>query len=202
MNQSAVVIITKSTKALRTRRKSQPQLHARRRLTTSSSRSFRSSVPKRLGHGIVWRVRMSIAPRNATGSIAIDPLASENDNSLVLVLGYAGRRVLFAGDIEAEGEAALVAAGPEPVDVLKVPHHGSRTSSSKALLAALRPRLAVASLAAGNRYRFPHPDVVARYRAREVPLYRTDRDGALSLRIAADGELELRCARPAGCGVR
>jgi competence protein ComEC len=136
----------------------------------------------------------------AHGEVADDPLASENDASLVLRIRWAGRTILLTGDIEEEAERALVAEAPGPTDILKVPHHGSRTSSTAALLEALRPRWAIASLAAGNRYRFPHPDVVARYRAGGAALLRTDRDGAVQVRIFADGEMKVRCARPSGCG--
>jgi len=130
---------------------------------------------------------------------APDPFASDNDNSLVLRLRYGGRSVLFAGDMESDGEDRLLAFRPAPADVLKVPHHASRTSSTDPFLEAVRPRLAVASLAADNRYRFPHPDVVARYRERQIALYRTDRDGAIQVDLGPHGEIDVTCARPGGC---
>jgi competence protein ComEC len=68
-------------------------------------------------------------------------------------------------------------------DVLKVPHHGSRTSSSQALLSTIHPQIAVISCGWQNRFRHPNPDVLARYR--DVQVYRTDRDG--SVRIRTDG---------------
>jgi competence protein ComEC len=142
-----------------------------------------------------------LAPRNEHGVIAPDPLASENDNSLVVRLRYGGRAVLLTGDVEADAERALLRSRLGPVDVLKVPHHGSRTSSSEPLLSTLRPRWAIASLGAGNRYLFPHPDVVARYRAVGASFLRTDRDGAVRVRIGADGAIDVRCARVgAPCG--
>ncbi|MEO6953824.1 MAG: DNA internalization-related competence protein ComEC/Rec2 [Polyangia bacterium] len=139
-----------------------------------------------------------LAPRDDAGVLAPDPLASDNDSSLVLSLRYAGRSVLFAGDIEHEAEARLVARHPSTVDVLKVPHHGSRTSSTDELLDALQPHVAIASLAEGNRYLFPHPDVVARYRARGVRLLRTDLDGAARMTIGESGHIAFECAR-GGC---
>ena len=142
-----------------------------------------------------------LAPLMQGGEILIDPLASENDNSLVVALTYAGRRVLWSGDIEREAEERLAASSPGHFDVLKVPHHGSRTSSSEALLDAVYPQLAVASLAAGNRYRFPHPDVLRRYADRGVPFYRTDRDGAVTVRIDSHGRIRTTCARPEGCAL-
>lgn len=111
---------------------------------------------------------------------AADPV---NDESLVVRFGYGARTFLFPGDVEAAGEAALLGSAPR-ADVLKVPHHGSRTSSSAALLAAVAPRMAVASCGASNRYGHPHAEVLARYRG--VALYRTDRDGNVT--IDTDGE--------------
>jgi competence protein ComEC len=124
-----------------------------------------------------------------------------NDASLVLRVGFAGRWLLLSGDIEEQGEAELVGGasltGQLASDLLKVPHHGSRTSSGEALLDAVRPTLAVASLAAGNRHRFPHPEVLARYQRRQVPLLRTDLAGAVQWRVEADGALRVTCER--GC---
>ena len=90
-----------------------------------------------------------------------------NDASLVLRLAFAGRAVLFPGNLEADGEGEL--CGRRSLgqtvrsDVLKVPHHGSRTSSSDELLDAVEPELAVISLGWRNRFHFPAPEVLARY---------------------------------------
>ncbi|MGH7789153.1 MAG: ComEC/Rec2 family competence protein, partial [Candidatus Binatia bacterium] len=128
-------------------------------------------------------------PRGARGAA--------NDRSLTVRLRYGGTSVLFPGDLEASGEAALVAAHGRDIasTVLKVPHHGSRTSSSAAFLDAVRPRLAVMSLGYDNRFGFPHPSVLAAYRARGIALRRTDLDGAVTLRIDADGALAVDAAR-------
>lgn len=168
-----------------------------RLLLVAAARKVPLGVPRTRRFGAV--TLDVLAPRAVDGTLSFDPLVSENDNSLVLRLRYAGRSVLFAGDLEADGERALAAEAPGLIDVLKVPHHGSRTSSTDELLAATRPRWAVASLAAGNRYRFPHPDVLARYRAYRTRLFRTDLDGAVRIVIGQHGELTARCARPAGC---
>ena len=108
-----------------------------------------------------------------------------NDNSLVVELAYRGRTILFTGDIEAEGEQSLVAAGVGHVDVVKVPHHGSPTSSSH----ATRPSVAVISCGAGNHFHFPSPAVVARWQAAGTDVARTDTDGAITVTIGDDGEL-------------
>jgi competence protein ComEC len=129
---------------------------------------------------------------------------SVNDASLVLRLSFVGRAVLFAGDLEADGEGELVgrrAVGQAvAADVLKVPHHGSRTSSSAELIDAVRPAIAVMSLGWRNRFHFPAAEVVARYVARGAAVLRTDRDGAVTVTIAPDGRVTAACER--GCPTR
>jgi competence protein ComEC len=110
---------------------------------------------------------------------------STNDNSLVLAIRYAGRTLLLPGDIERPSERELLAAGaPLRAEVLKAPHHGSRTSSSPEFLRAVAPRFAVFCAGADNRFGFPHPDVVARF---PCPTRVTGRDGAVTVTVHADG---------------
>ena len=110
-----------------------------------------------------------------------------NAVSCVLRIGGAQGTALLTGDIERAQELALVERHGDALraDVLLVPHHGSRTSSSEALLAAVAPRVALVQ--AGYRSRFGHPaaEVVARYAARGVELVRSDACGAWTWR--ADG---------------
>jgi competence protein ComEC len=122
---------------------------------------------------------------------------SDNDRSLTLQLRYGPTTVLLPGDLEADGERALVAAhgGALRSTVLKVPHHGSRTSSSALLLDAVAPRIAVISAGADNRFGFPHPAVLDAYRRRGTSVFRTDSDGAVTLRIAADGAVTVTTGR-------
>ncbi len=127
-----------------------------------------------------------------------DPVRSVNDDSMVVALERAGRRVLFTGDLEEEGEALLAASGAELAsDVVKVPHHGSPTSSSAALVAATRPAYAVVSLGAGNRFGFPGPAVVARWRAAGTRILRTDQAGAITVSIDRAGTLAVSTFDPA-----
>jgi competence protein ComEC len=144
---------------------------------------------------IVWAPRY----RERDGGLereAADPVRSVNDNSLVVELRYAGRRILFTGDIEAEGEAALVAAGLGHVDVVKVAHHGSPTSSSPSFTAATRPALAVISCGVANSFGFPSPAVVQRWQAVGADVRRTDRDGAVAITIAPTGEMSIATYAP------
>jgi competence protein ComEC len=98
-----------------------------------------------------------------------DPAYDANDNSLVLRIDYGQRSFLFAGDAEAHAEAMLVGSAARlRADVLKVAHHGSRTSSTPAFLRAVAPRLAVVSAGATNRFGHPHVEVIDRLRAQRV----------------------------------
>ncbi len=123
-------------------------------------------------------------------------LLKPNALSCVLrVADAAGRRALVTGDIEAPQEAALVQRlGPAlRSEVLVVPHHGSRTSSTPAFLAAVQPRVAVVQAAYRSRFGHPAPDVVARYEAAGVPVVRSDRCGAWTL--PAEPGAAPRCER-------
>jgi competence protein ComEC len=123
------------------------------------------------------------------GREAADPVRTVNDNSLVVEVRFAGRAILFAGDLEAEGEEALVAAGLGHVDVVKVPHHGSPTSSTAAFVAATHPALAVISCGVANAFGFPAPEVIERWRAGGADVARTDEDGAVAVTISPSGSL-------------
>jgi len=110
--------------------------------------------------------------------------SKDNNLSMVLRIGQGSRSVLFTGDIETAAERALRARTPAATlaaTVLKVPHHGSRTSSSNAFIAAVRPQVAVLSLGYRNRFGFPAPEVVDRYLAAGARVLRTDRSGAVSV---------------------
>lgn len=112
---------------------------------------------------------------------ALRPQARPNSLSCVLrVVDAAGRSLLLTGDIEAAQEAALVSrlgAGLRS-NLLLVPHHGSRTSSTPAFLAAVQPQVAVVQAAYRSRFGHPAPDVAARIRAAGAILVRTDQCGA------------------------
>jgi len=108
-----------------------------------------------------------------------------NDRSCVLKITAAGgAAVLLPGDLEAGGEAALVARYGSRLGarVLVAPHHGSRTSSTPAFLDAVGPKLILVAVGHANRFGFPHPEVVARYRRRGRVLTTAD-SGAIQVRM-------------------
>ena len=106
----------------------------------------------------------------------------KNDDSLVIKLTYNEVDVLFTGDIGKKAEARLIASGQDlRSEILKVPHHGSSTSSSVPFIDAVEPRYAIFSLGQGSQYQFPNSDVVARYQARGCVQVRTDQSGAITL---------------------
>jgi len=110
------------------------------------------------------------------------PPAAANDQSLVLRLDWRGGSLLLPGDLGAPGEEALLSrAGPLRALVLKVAHHGSRTSSGPPFLRAAQPLVAVVSVGARNPFRHPSPETLARLEAAGTRVYRTDRDGAVML---------------------
>ncbi|HEX5657122.1 MAG TPA: DNA internalization-related competence protein ComEC/Rec2 [Polyangiales bacterium] len=113
-----------------------------------------------------------------------------NDNSFVLRVSHGAHTFLLTGDIEREAEADLIARIGH-ADVLKLGHHGSRTSSAPEFLRAVAPILAIASAGRGNGFGHPHPEVVQRLGTR---LLRTDREGGIEL--TSDGRtLRVRSAR-------
>lgn len=158
-----------------------------------------------------WRKRIltsvSAGERFEIDGVAIEVLwppaadggtvTSGNNDSVVLRLIYGSTSILLAGDIEEPAEEALVKSGIDVrADLLKVPHHGSRTSSTKPFLEAVSPRYAVISVGERSRFGHPHKTVVNRYRELGVKLFQTGRDGMVT--INTDGlSLDIRTYRGA-----
>jgi len=128
------------------------------------------------------------SPAVAVGDLLIEPLwplpvvesRSRNDRSLVVRIEVAGHGVLLAGDLEASAESDLVSNGADlGSEVLALPHHGSRTSSTDRFLEAVGATLAIASAPCRGRFGMPHADVLARAGAAGLSVWWTGRDGAV-----------------------
>jgi competence protein ComEC len=151
--------------------------------TAVRARAAQRGVPVREPHPLtLGGVRIEVPSHFQQGR-------SLNDNSIVLRIVHGDVALLFAGDVEALAEADLAQGGEElQADLLKAPHHGSRTSSTEAFLRRVSPRFTVFSVGAGNRFGFPNPDVVARTQGR---IFRTD---ACAVVAESDGhDLRVGC---------
>jgi competence protein ComEC len=111
-----------------------------------------------------------------------------NNRSIVLRIRLGNQAMLLTGDIEKEAEGMLVASGEDlRAQILKVPHHGSRRSSTEAFLDAVRPAAALVSVGYRNPFRHPNPEVLARYKALGIRVWRTDQNGAITVEMRPDG---------------
>jgi len=128
----------------------------------------------------VGRTRLTVLGPDS----AYNTSENHNDSSLVLRADFPGFSAILTGDLTVEAEKSLDARLLR-ADVLKVGHHGSKTSTGDAFLAAVSPSLAVVSVGAGNRYGHPSPEVLERLGGAGIPLLRTDLEGAI--RVSAPG---------------
>jgi competence protein ComEC len=113
----------------------------------------------------------------------VAPPAAKNDDSLVLRLTYGQRSFLLTGDMEKGMEARAIYDGRElAADVLKVAHHGSKSSTTELFLEAVHPQWAIISDGVDNQFHHPHPDVLARLAAHHAGILRTDRLGLVTVR--------------------
>lgn len=139
------------------------------------------------------RIRVLFPPE---GSSPVAP--ADNDRSLVMRVSFGATAVLLPADIGANAEAEILSFGDEiKSDVFKSPHHGSATSSSEAFLRAVAPDVIVISVGRGNRFGFPQPEILGRYRTAGARVYRTDLHGAVE--ISSDGKrMSVRTSIKAG----
>ena len=115
----------------------------------------------------------------------------ENDSSCVIRVSGRGGSALLTGDIESVAEGALAAQGLPQTDVVVAPHHGSRTSSTPALIGVLQPRVVVFSAGYRNRWGFPKEDVVQRWRGAGAQGLSTAASGAIEATLAAEAPVRI-----------
>ncbi len=153
-------------------------------------RGLTVTVPKpgqeiRLGSAVV---RFLWPPRGHEDS-------KDNNHSIVLRVSGAGYTALLTGDIEKRAEKALLQSGEYlDCDILKVAHHGGASSSSQEFLDEARPDIALIGVGAGNDYGHPKADVLRRLDGIGAQVYRTDRNGAVTVAVI-DGELTIQTER-------
>lgn len=111
-----------------------------------------------------------------------------NNNSLVIKLKYKNFSMLFTGDIEAEGEEAILkkyAYKPERLKarILKVAHHGSKTSSTENFIETVKPEVVLIGVGKNNLFNHPNPEVLERFKSSNIKIYRTDKNGEIEIRV-------------------
>jgi competence protein ComEC len=141
-----------------------------------------------LGEGVVldilWPLRLMLGSeaKNSNNASIVAKLTWQNHPTSLASSELRGASILLTGDIEEKVEDALLREGYDlHADLLKVPHHGSKTSSSTGFLLAVAPDLALISVGRENTYGHPHPAIVERYRRLNIPLKRTDQEGNVEL---------------------
>ncbi len=143
--------------------------------------------------GLRWSIGPAQLEVLSPGSIRYE---SDNDNSCVVQIQYAGRTVLLTGDIERRVERDLLHSHPIlSADVMTVPHHGSRTSSTMAFIRSVKPAIALNSSGYRNRFGFPHEEVIRRYREAGVDFYDTAQHGQIVINVTPDGEININLSR-------
>ena len=132
------------------------------------------------------------------GADTVAPSHGANSLSVVLELRFGEFRALLTGDAPREVEELLAARGITPVHLLKVGHHGSRTSTGALLLDAIEPLAAVIPVGRGNSFGHPHPPVLERLERAGMSLFRTDRHGDVVVRARRDGGFRVEWERSEG----
>lgn len=114
-------------------------------------------------------------------------LEKTNNESVVIMLKYGEVETLLTADIEARAERQIILSGTNlDADILKVAHHGSKTSTTEEFLYEVSPQVAVIQVGAKNRYGHPTPEVLKRLEEYDIKYYRTDMDG--DIKVISDGQ--------------
>ncbi|MBW2028900.1 MAG: DNA internalization-related competence protein ComEC/Rec2 [Deltaproteobacteria bacterium] len=149
------------------------------------------------GDTVIFLPKELTEPRNVSG-VKVELLHppprggdkwKPNDSSMVVRMSYKGISFLFPGDIEEAGEEIVVQRAGTRLrsDILLVPHHGGRTSSSTKFLDAVKPRICVISCGRGNPYGFPHPETLERLERTGCRILRIDQVGSINISVDKEG---------------
>jgi competence protein ComEC len=115
-----------------------------------------------------------------------------NNNSLVLLCKVYGKSLLLTGDAENIEEDMFIENINQRVDILKVGHHGSRTSTTQTLLERIRPKVFLISAGVDNKFGHPHEEVLNRIEKYSEHIYRTDLQGEITLRIYKNSKMSIK----------
>lgn len=129
-------------------------------------------------------------PKSKENQISENPL---NNNAIVCMVKYKNRRILFTGDIEkvAENEMVKEYTNGLKADILKVGHHGSKTSTTKEFLDLINPSVALIGVGQNNKFGHPNEDVIKRLEKKNIQIYRTDEMGEISIIIDKNGKIKI-----------
>ena len=149
-------------------------------------------IEKNLYFNILWPDTSSFLTENTL-----------NNNAIVCKLCYKNFSMLFTGDIEKEAENILVQEYKTTKElkstILKVPHHGSKTSSTIEFLKQVSPKASIIGVGKNNLYGHPNADVLTRLKDLESKIYRTDEDGEIKVIVNSKGELKIKKATKNSC---
>lgn len=142
-------------------------------VSMARDKKMKMTVLKRGDHWVVGGAQFSVlSPYEKEGN--------KNDSSIVLHSEIGGLSWIFTGDMGEEGERELLSTFPQlQADILKVGHHGSKTSSSTFFLEQLQPKAALISVGKENGYGHPHGDVIGNLEGNGIKVFRTDEDGSI-----------------------
>ncbi|WP_400242548.1 DNA internalization-related competence protein ComEC/Rec2 [Niallia sp. JL1B1071] len=147
----------------------------------------KKKIPIRIIHaGQKWNI-------GKNSFFVLSPLENEaltkNNGSIVIYAKVADITWLFTGDLEKEGEQALMLKYPllKDIDILKVGHHGSKTSSTSEFIEQLKPKIAIISVGENNRYHHPSNEVLSTLKENKVKVFRTDENGGISFYFSEKG---------------
>jgi competence protein ComEC len=147
--------------------------------------SLNGETPPQMINGV--EISFLNPPARETAQRKVQNLRDMNNSSLVMKFQFKNVSVLLTGDIGKEAEEQILRRGdPLKADILKIPHHGSSSSSSPLFLERVKPTYAILSVGERNIGRLPHPEVLKRYSQLGASLFRTDRHGAIT--VVTDGE--------------
>lgn len=141
-------------------------------------------MPDLLGVHDFGDVRLFILAPNTKSSEPYFAELSANDNSVVVRITYGPYALLWPGDLEQKGEAHLLSLDADlEADIVKAPHHGSKTSSTESFIKAIKPQHVIYTTGRDNRFHFPHDEVIERYNNYGIQQWNTAYDGEIAITI-------------------